>query len=79
MKDRLSLFTSLGSWCFTAIQTKELFQYISLILSIICTILTIIFTIWRWYRKASADGKITEEEVDELIDSVEKEVKKNDR
>ena len=51
----------------TVVQTNEIFQTISLILTIIATILTIAFNLYRWYKKAMKDGKIDEEEIDELI------------
>ena len=28
------------------------------------------FTIWKWWKKAKKDGKIDDDEVDELIDKV---------
>lgn len=61
-----SLFGTIG----TAIQTDEVFRYISLGLTILSTIVAIAYTIWKWWRKAKEDGKITEEEVKELVDDV---------
>lgn len=54
----------------TALQTNETLQIIQGILSIIAVIITIAYTIWKWYKKASKDGKITEEEYDELFDDL---------
>ena len=53
---------------FTAIQTQEIFQIISLILTCIATALTIAYTIWKWYKNAMKDGKIDEKEIKEGID-----------
>lgn len=50
---------------FASIQPEVLFQYISLGLSILATILSIAFSIWQWWKKANKDGKITEEEFKE--------------
>lgn len=61
-----SVFGTIG----TAIQTDEVFRYISLGLTILSTIFSIIYTIWKWWRKSKKDGKITEDEVDELMDDV---------
>ena len=61
-----SIFGTIG----TAVQTDEVFRYISLALTILSTLVALIYTIWKWWRKAKQDGKITEEEVDELIDDV---------
>lgn len=61
-----SVFGTIG----TALQTDELFRYISLGLTILSTLFSLVFTIWKWWRKAKKDGKITEDEVDELMDDV---------
>ena len=50
----------------TAIQTEHVFQIISLVLTCLATLVTIAFTIYKWYKKATEDGKVTKEELDEL-------------
>ncbi len=42
----------------------------NLVLTIIATIVSLVYTIWKWWKKAKADGKITEDEVDELMDDI---------
>lgn len=54
----------------TVVQVNEIFQVIQLILTIISLIVTVSFTVWKWYKKASEDGEITKDEVDELMDSI---------
>ena len=54
----------------TALQTNETLQIIQGVLSIIALVLTIAYTIWKWYRKASQDGKITADEVDDLFENL---------
>lgn len=54
----------------TLIQTSEILQIIQAIITGISGLVVLAFTIWRWYKKASADGKITEEEIDEIIDEI---------
>lgn len=61
--------TALGT-VFTAIQDNQIFQWISFGLTILSTLFAIAYTAWKWYRKAKEDGKITEDEVDELMDDV---------
>lgn len=62
----------------TGIQTNELFQTISLVLTIVATGFSIIFTgvrLYYWFKNASEDGKISKEEVDEaksIIEDVKK-------
>lgn len=52
----------------TAIQTQQIFQIISLVLTCVATALTIAYTIWKWYKRAMQDGKIEEKEIKEGID-----------
>ena len=51
---------------FTAIQSNEIFQLISLILTIISVLVSVAFSIYKRIIMATKDGKIDEEEVDEL-------------
>ena len=55
----------------TATQTKEVFEIVSLVLSIIISVLIIVSKIVQWWKKASADGKIDKEEIQEVIEIVE--------
>ena len=55
----------------TAIQQSEVLQYISLAITIIGGLITmIIIPIWTWYQKAKKDGKITEDEVKEGVETI---------
>lgn len=60
----------------TASQTNNIFQTISLILTIIATLFSIISRLAIWYKKAKADGKITKEEMKEGADIVKDEIKR---
>lgn len=51
----------------TAVQTNEIFQLISLILTCISITFSMIFTIWKWYHNATADGKIDKNEFDDIM------------
>ena len=67
-----------------ASQSNEILQAIQIILSIITFVLTILYTIWRWYKNAiddNSDGgkKITKKEIDELIDDVKEKVDENNK
>lgn len=66
-------------WCgcafgavMTAVQSQEIFQIISLILTILATAATFAFTIWKWWKAAKADGKVTPDEIDEGLKIVQK-------
>ena len=55
----------------TGLQTSEVLQIISLVLTIIGSLITIIMAVTNWWKKAKADGKITKEEIQEGIDIIQ--------
>lgn len=60
-----------------ATQTNEILQVIQIILSILAFIITISYTIYKWYKKATDDNssggnKITKDEISDLIDDLKK-------
>lgn len=59
-----------ASAIFTALQTNQIFQTISLILTCLATLVTIAYTIYKWYKNAKKDGKIDEQEIKEGIDII---------
>lgn len=64
------------SYVLTATMTKEVFQIISLVVSIIGTLVIIFCKVYDWYTRAKEDGKITKEEIKELGDSVKPDLDK---
>lgn len=54
----------------TSTQTKEIFEIVSLSLSILISILIIVSKIVTWYKASKADGKITKEEIQEGVDII---------
>ena len=54
----------------SATQTKEVFEIISLVLSIIISILIIVSKMITWYQNAMKDGKITSDEIKDGIDTL---------
>lgn len=55
------------TYVLTIVQTKEIFQLVSLIVSILVSIVILGYRIWKWWSEAKADGKITKEELKEGI------------
>jgi len=51
-------------------QGKELLSYIQLGLGILATLISVAYSLWKWWKKASADGKITKDEIKELSDDL---------
>lgn len=58
-------------YALTATQTKEIFEIISLVLSILISLIIIISKLIEWWKKAKSDGKITNEEIKEAQDIIE--------
>lgn len=56
--------------------TTDVANIISIIASVLASVVTIAYVVYKWYKRAKADGKITLEEVDELIDKVGEEIDK---
>lgn len=54
----------------TALQSNEIFSYVSLSLTILSIVVSLAFTIYRWYKVATDDGKIDKEEIDELMKNI---------
>ena len=64
----------------TVSQTNEVFQTIQIIISALAGAVALAYTIWRWYKNAKKDGKITGDEVDDLFEQItKKEEEKDDR
>lgn len=67
------LFGTVLSATGTAMQPSEVLQYISLGITIVGGLITlIIIPLWNWWQKAHKDGKITEDEVKEGLDTAAK-------
>ena len=64
---------------FSAIQSNEVLSIISWVMTILATCVSIAFTLYKWWKKASADGKIDEQEIDELGNIVDDITKKGTR
>lgn len=60
--------------------TLEAVQIIYYILAGLAILFSLSFTVWKWYKAAKADGKITAEEIEDLEkqvkETINKEIKK---
>ena len=50
--DAIASGGSVLSWILTITQTNEIFALIQIIASTIVSILTILYILWKWYKKA---------------------------
>ena len=76
--DAIASGGSVLSWILTITQTNEIFALIQIIASTIVSILTILYILWKWYKKAKEDGKITADEVENLAEELKNANKKED-
>ena len=76
MRRLLEIGGNTSMYILTVMQTKEIFQIVSLVLSIIISIIIIVSKIVEWYKNAKEDGKISKEELKELKDNVKNDVDK---
>ena len=70
MKEHLDLFGIGIQAVLTAVQTDEVLRRISFGITILSALITIAYNIYKWWRKSKEDGKISMDEVDELVDIV---------
>lgn len=75
MDSKETLFVGVSSSAFVgvlaAIQVDDIMRWINLALAILSTLLSLAFTLWKWYRNAKKDGKISEDEIDDLVNTLE--------
>lgn len=62
----------------TVAQTNEVFQMVQIIITSVSALVVLAFNIWKWYKKAKADKKITDDEIDELEKIVTGSLKKEE-
>lgn len=65
------------TYIFAVAQTNEIFQIIELIISILTSVVLISFRLWKWYKEAKSDGKITKDEIQEAINIIQHDDKDN--
>ena len=70
MKEHLDILGIGVQAILTAIQTDEVLRWVAFGFTIFSVILNIAYNVWRWWSKSKEDGKISMDEVDELVDIV---------
>ena len=55
----------------TIAQTKEVFQIVSLAVTILSVLASLTLTLYKWYKTAKADGHITPDEVADAVKKTE--------
>ena len=68
----VGLFAGNGlTYILAAIQSNEILQWIEFGLSIAVSVVLLAYRIWKWWKEATKDGKITPEEIKDLADTIE--------
>ncbi len=65
MKNYVAEIINAFTYVIAFLQANEVFQIIELTLSILTSCVLICYRVWKWYKAAKADGKITKEEIEE--------------
>ncbi len=65
MKNYIAEMLNGATYVVALLQANETFQLIELILSITTSCVLIAYRLWKWYKTAKADGKITKDEIEE--------------
>lgn len=71
MKEKISWFGNCGAAIFTIIQTNQIFQIVSLILTCIATLLSICITFYNLYKKIK-EGKLQASDLEKAKEEIEK-------
>lgn len=61
-----------------AASIEQTIQIVLLVLGCVSSAISIAYTIYKWWKKAKADGKITKEEIKEGVDLLQNEVENLD-
>ena len=77
MKDTNALgWLGSGITILTGAISQDVMQIILLVIGIISALFSLFVNIYTWWKKAKQDGKITQEELDELKEIVDNHTKK---
>lgn len=82
--DEIIGFVGTGvSTALTISQANETFQTVQIVLSCICFVVTIAYTVYKWYKKATSKEspggeKVTKEEINELFNNLADNLKKEE-
>ena len=69
--DAITIGGNVFTYVLSAVQTNEILQIISFILSALTSAALLAFRLWAWWKAAKKDGEITQKEIDEAINIIE--------
>ena len=72
MKNDIINYVSSGlCWILTAIQVDEVLKYVNLGLSILVTLFSVAMTLYGFYAKVKAKGKVEKEDLEKIKEELE--------
>lgn len=75
MKNNVLGYAGAGvNWLLALTSTNQVYQIIEVVLAVITTLVTVAFTVYKWYKYAKADGKITQEEIEDLKEKIKEDL-----
>lgn len=60
------------STVFTALQTEEVLRIISIVITCLSAAIAMSYSIYKWYKEAKKDGKISSDEIKEITGDISK-------
>ena len=72
IKELGSIGGNVFTYILAAVQSNEVLQVIEFVFSVILTLVILAYRVWKWWREAKKDGKITEEEYKAAKEEYEK-------
>ena len=70
MKNYVCEVVNVGQYAAVSTQPDDILKWVQLGLAIACSIVLLTYRIWKWWRDARADGKITKEEIQDGLDII---------
>lgn len=61
---------NVGQYAAISVQTDVVLKWVQLGLAIACSVVLLAYRLWKWWKEAKKDGKITKEEIKEGLDIV---------
>lgn len=79
MKTRIDFITEAVAGISSVLQPDEVLRIVSLILTCLSVLISVAFTVYKWYKEAKRDGKIDADEVDDLVNKIKDNIDKGSK
>lgn len=79
MKTRIDFITEAVAGISIVLQPDEILRIVSFILTCLSVLISVAFTVYKWYKEAKRDGKIDADEVDDLVNKIKDNIDKGSK